>query len=102
MPDEADRADKTIKWVVITVGIVRRVRRDRPVRPQSGEGMPKQKTKRAAMKRFKKTGTGKLKRWHANHTHILTKKTRKRKNRLKKSDLVSSADFPRVNRLLQA
>jgi len=64
--------------------------------------MPKQKTKRAAMKRFKRTGTGKLKRWHANHTHILTKKTRKRKNRLKKADLVSSADFPRVSRLLQA
>jgi large subunit ribosomal protein L35 len=62
--------------------------------------MPKQKTKRAAMKRFKRTGTGKL--WHANHTHILTKKTRKRKNKLKKGDLVSSADFPRVNRLLQA
>ena len=68
----------------------------------NGAPMPKQKTKRAAMKRFKKTGTGKLKRWHANHTHILTKKTRKRKNRLKKGDLVSSADFPRVNRLLQA
>ena len=56
----------------------------------------------AAMKRFKKTGTRKLKRWHANHTHILTKKTRKRKNRLKKGDLVSSADYPRVSRLLQA
>ena len=68
----------------------------------NGAEMPKQKTKRAAMKRFKKTGTGKLKRWHANHTHILTKKTRKRKNRLKKGDLVSSADFPRVSRLLQA
>jgi large subunit ribosomal protein L35 len=54
------------------------------------------------MKRFKRTGSGKLKRFHANHTHILTKKTRKRKNRLKKADLVSSADFPRVNRLLQA
>jgi large subunit ribosomal protein L20 len=64
--------------------------------------MPKMKTKRAAMKRFKRTGTGKLKRWHANHSHILTKKTRKRKNRLKKADLVSSADFPRVSRLLQA
>jgi large subunit ribosomal protein L35 len=67
-----------------------------------GTLMPKMKTKRAAMKRFKKTGTGKLKRWHANHSHILTKKTRKRKNRLKKGDLVSSADFPRVSRLLQA
>jgi len=64
--------------------------------------MPKQKTKRAAVKRFTKTGSGKLKRFHANHSHILTKKTRKRKNRLKKADLVSSADFPRVSRLLQA
>jgi large subunit ribosomal protein L35 len=64
--------------------------------------MPKQKTKRAATKRFLRTGSGKLKRFHANHTHILTKKTRKRKNRLKKADLVSSADFRRVNRLLQA
>jgi large subunit ribosomal protein L35 len=64
--------------------------------------MPKMKTKRAAMKRFIKTGNGKLKRFHANHTHILTKKSRKRKNRLKKPDYVSSADFRRVNRLLQA
>ena len=64
--------------------------------------MPKQKTKRAAMKRFTRPGSGTLKRIHANHSHILTKKTRKRKNRLKKGDIVSSADFPRVNRLLQA
>lgn len=64
--------------------------------------MPKMKTKRAAMKRFKRTATGKLKRYHANHSHILTKKTRKRKNDLKKADLVSSADYPRINRLLQA
>ena len=64
--------------------------------------MPKMKTKRAAMKRFIRTGTGKLKRFHANHTHILTKKTRKRKNRLKMGDLVSSAVFPRVSRLLPA
>ena len=64
--------------------------------------MPKMKTKRAAMKRFTRTGTGKLKRWKANKRHILTKKTRKRKNQLQKSGLVSSADFRRVNRLLQA
>jgi large subunit ribosomal protein L35 len=64
--------------------------------------MPKQKSKRAAVKRFTVTGTGKLKRFHANHSHILTKKTRKRKNRLKKGDLVSSADFARISRLLQA
>ena len=63
--------------------------------------MPKMKTKRAAMKRFRRR-SGKLKRWHANHSHILTKKSRKRKNKLKKGDLVSSADFPRVSRLLSA
>ena len=62
----------------------------------------KMKTHKGAAKRFKKTGKGELKRWHANHSHILTKKTRKRKNRLKKGDLVSSADFPRTIRLLQA
>lgn len=64
--------------------------------------MPKMKTKRAAMKRFTTTGSGKLKRNRANKRHILTKKTRKRKNQLGKATLVSSADFPRVNRLLQA
>jgi len=64
--------------------------------------VPKMKNKRAATKRFSRTGSGKLKRFHANHTHILTKKARKRKNKLKKGDLVSSADFPRVNRLLLA
>ena len=64
--------------------------------------MPKMKNRRAAQKRFTTTGSGKLKRFHANHSHILTKKTRKRKNKLKKGDLVSSADFSRVNRLLQA
>jgi large subunit ribosomal protein L35 len=64
--------------------------------------MPKMKTKRAAMKRFTLTGTGKIKRHRANKRHILTKKTRKRKNQLGKPALVSSADFPRVSRLLQA
>jgi large subunit ribosomal protein L35 len=64
--------------------------------------MPKQKTKRAAMKRFKFTGSGKIKRNQANHRHILTKKTRRRKSKLAKANLVSSADFPRVKRLLLA
>jgi len=64
--------------------------------------MPKQKTKRAAMKRFTLTGTGKIRRGKANKRHILTKKTRKRKNHLGKPGLVSSADFRRVSRLLQA
>ena len=64
--------------------------------------MPKQKTKRAAMKRFTLTGSGKIKRNKANRRHILTKKTRKRKNRLGKPALVSSADYRRTLRLLQA
>ncbi|MBL8987498.1 MAG: 50S ribosomal protein L35 [Gemmatimonadales bacterium] len=64
--------------------------------------MPKQKTKRAAMKRFTFTGSGKIKRAKANRRHILTKKTRKRKNKLGKPALVSSADFRRVEKLLLA
>ncbi|MEO5798475.1 MAG: 50S ribosomal protein L35 [Gemmatimonadales bacterium] len=64
--------------------------------------MPKQKTKRAAMKRFKLTGSGKIKRGRANKRHILTKKTTKRKNQLGKSALVSSADYRRTIKLLQA
>ena len=64
--------------------------------------MPKQKTKRAAMKRFSLTGTGKIKRSKANKRHILTKKTTKRKNQLGKSALVSSADYRRTIKLLQA
>ncbi|MEZ4457829.1 MAG: 50S ribosomal protein L35 [Gemmatimonadales bacterium] len=64
--------------------------------------MPKQKTKRAAMKRFTMTGSGKIKRSKANRRHILTKKTRKRKNKLGKPALVSSADFGRVEKLLLA
>ena len=62
--------------------------------------MPKMKTKRAAMKRFKKTGSGKLKRWHANHSHILTKKGPGRKRGLAKSTLVSKADLKRVQEML--
>jgi large subunit ribosomal protein L35 len=64
--------------------------------------MPKQKTKRAAMKRFSFTGSGKIKRSKANKRHILTKKTRARKNKLGKATLVSSADFGRVQKLLLA
>ncbi len=64
--------------------------------------MPKQKTKRAAMKRFTVTGSGRIKRSRANKRHILTKKTQKRKNRLGKPALVSQADFRRTIKLLQA
>ncbi len=62
--------------------------------------MPKMKTHRAAAKRFRKTAGGKLKRWKANKSHILTKKTRKRKRGLRKSTLVSAADQDRMKRLL--
>lgn len=62
--------------------------------------MPKMKTRRAAAKRFKKTGTGKLKRRKAYHSHILTKKSPKRKRNLRKGTLVDPADVKRVKRML--
>jgi len=62
--------------------------------------MPKMKTHRGAAKRIKRTARGKLKRMKAFKSHILTKKDRKRKRRLRKSDLVSSADIKRLKRML--
>jgi large subunit ribosomal protein L35 len=62
--------------------------------------MPKIKTNRGAAKRFKKTGSGKVKRSKAYGAHIMTKKSSKRKRALRKSDLVHSADAKRVSRLL--
>jgi large subunit ribosomal protein L35 len=50
--------------------------------------MPKQKTHKGAAKRFKVTASGKVKRGHSMHSHILTKKTTKRKRNLRKSTLV--------------
>jgi len=62
--------------------------------------MPKMKTHRGAAKRLKKTGTGKIKRMRAFKSHILTKKTRKRKRRLRQSDLVAKSDEKRMNAIL--
>ncbi len=62
--------------------------------------MPKMKTHRGAAKRFKKTGSGKLKRGKAFTSHILTKKTQKRKRKLRKAGLISSADIRRIKRAL--
>jgi large subunit ribosomal protein L35 len=62
--------------------------------------MPKMKTNRSAAKRFRKTGRGKIRRQRAYHSHILTKKTSKRKRRLRTGTLVSQADKKRVRRLL--
>jgi large subunit ribosomal protein L35 len=62
--------------------------------------MPKLKTNRAAAKRFKRTGTGKIKRRRAYLRHILSTKTRKQKRRLGKSALVDKADEYQILRLL--
>jgi large subunit ribosomal protein L35 len=64
--------------------------------------MPKMKNHKGAAKRFKKTASGKLKRGHAMHSHILTKKSPKRKRNLRDSALVSKADEKRMKRLLSA
>ncbi|GBD33021.1 MAG: hypothetical protein KatS3mg081_0091 [Gemmatimonadales bacterium] len=64
--------------------------------------MPKQKSKSGARKRFKLTGTGKVRRMRANKSHILTKKHPKRKRRLRKPALASPADQRRLRRLLLA
>ncbi|GIV32809.1 MAG: 50S ribosomal protein L35 [Chitinophagales bacterium] len=62
--------------------------------------MPKMKTNSSAKKRFKVTGTGKVKRQHAFHNHILSKKTKKRKKRLVKDTLVDKTNEYMVKRLL--
>ncbi|MBS6028674.1 MAG: 50S ribosomal protein L35 [Negativicoccus succinicivorans] len=62
--------------------------------------MPKIKTKRAAAKRFKKTGTGQFKRSKAYKSHILEKKTPKRLRQLRKAAMISKADQKRVERML--
>lgn len=62
--------------------------------------MPKMKTSRAAAKRFKVTGSGKIKRWKAYKSHILTKKTTARKRNLRQSTLVHESDQKRMLKLL--
>jgi large subunit ribosomal protein L35 len=62
--------------------------------------MPKLKTKSGAKKRFKVTGTGKIKRKSAFMNHILTKKETKQKRRLSHKSLVSPADMNNVKAML--
>ena len=62
--------------------------------------MPKMKTHSGAKKRFKLTGTGKIKRKQAYKSHILTKKETKRKRNLTKIALVSAGDTDRVKKML--
>lgn len=63
--------------------------------------MPKVKTNSSAKKRFKLTGTGKIKRKQAFKSHILTKKETKQKRNLTKSALVSKADTSTIKALLK-
>ena len=58
------------------------------------------KTKRAAAKRFQKTGTGKLKRAKAYKSHILTKKTTKRKRNLRKPAITDATNVKNMKRIL--
>lgn len=58
------------------------------------------KSNRGAAKRFRKTGSGKIRRMRAFKSHILTKKSSKRKRRLRSSTLASKADVGRIKRML--
>jgi large subunit ribosomal protein L35 len=62
--------------------------------------MPKMKTHRGAAKRIKRTGTGKFVRARANKQHILTKKSPKRKRKLRKNVVVEPVDAKRLKRML--
>jgi len=62
--------------------------------------MPKMKTKSSAKKRFKITGTGKIKRKHAFKSHILTKKTKKQKRNLTQAGLVHKSDEASIKQQL--
>ncbi len=62
--------------------------------------MPKLKTNRGAAKRFKKTARGAFKRAHSHHSHILTKKSPKRKRNLRHGDLIHRADVAQIQRML--
>jgi large subunit ribosomal protein L35 len=62
--------------------------------------MPKMKSHRGAKKRFSVTGTGKVKRAKAYKSHILTKKSPKRKRNLRGTTMLAKADEKRVKRLL--
>ena len=62
--------------------------------------MPKVKTNSGAKKRFALTGTGKIKRKHAYHSHILTKKTKKQKRNLVHDAIVDKTNVKQVRELL--
>ena len=63
--------------------------------------MPKLKTKKSAAKRFKKTGSGKIVHHHSGHRHLATKKSPKRKRRLRKATTISKAMEKRTKTMIQ-
>ena len=62
--------------------------------------MPKMKTHRGAAKRFKRTGTGKIKRRHGFTSHILEKKSPKRQRNLRKGAIMAKGDAKRIDQLI--
>ncbi|MBT3216367.1 MAG: 50S ribosomal protein L35 [Candidatus Marinimicrobia bacterium] len=64
--------------------------------------MPKQKTRSGATKRFGKTGTGKLKRNKANHRHMLIRRSKDAKRKMRKTGLVSKSTEKRVKRMIES
>ncbi len=62
--------------------------------------MPKLKTHRGAKKRFSFTGSGKIKRRKANASHLLTKKSSKRKRNLRQATILKKAEFKRIKEVL--
>ncbi|GIO21721.1 50S ribosomal protein L35 [Oceanobacillus sp. J11TS1] len=62
--------------------------------------MPKMKTHSGSAKRFKKTGSGKVKRSHAFTSHMFAHKSQKQKRKLRKSAIVSSGDYKRIKSML--
>ena len=63
--------------------------------------MPKMKTKRGASKRFRVTASGRIKRGHSNRSHILTKKTTKRKRQFRRPETIDQADSGLIKRMLR-
>ena len=62
--------------------------------------MPKMKSNRAAMKRFRTSGSGRVRRSKAYASHILTKKSTKRKRKLRKSGMIAACDEKRIRAMI--
>ncbi|KAB8138222.1 50S ribosomal protein L35 [Gracilibacillus oryzae] len=62
--------------------------------------MPKMKTHSGTAKRFKKTGSGKVKRSHAYTSHLFANKSQKQKRKLRKAAIVSAGDYKRIKQML--